>query len=860
MTARKLQGEIDRVLKRIQEGIVEFDETWEKVKEASTPNLKEKYEGDLKKEIKKLQRFRDQVKTWVKNKKLYAVVVVLGHFTSDTAVTSSEVKNKPIADTAVCGHFRSDTVVLGHFSSDTAVTSSEVKNKPMADTAATSSEVKNKKPLLDARKAIETEMERFKVLERETKTKAYSKEGLSLSMKQKKDPTKDPNYPYYQWMEETREQMEEERSGVEEQVEALRSSSKSSKKHQGEIDALTTRIERFTWHLDKLEEIENTLRNAEVSRARMDEIKDDVNYYLQSSSDPDYYFDQAMYDVDDEDNPQSESYVSRDDDEDQTEDVDVDVPDVIKRRKKQDKDSPASPGSDSGKKEGKEKKDSEATTPPAVKKEPSTKVKKAQSAEKVAEKAAERLAKEKAELVEKEKKERKNSKKKAQDKAAAERAASEKAATEKKEKERSSVGSASSALAEASALQNQGSPGAPLEQFPTIKTALRQGNISTSPALVGSSGGPPTPVATSPVPTPVQPLKRTAPRESLASMLAKQEEMRNKRPPSPGAAASPVARPTQQSPPQQQPPQQPQQPPQQQPQPPQQPPQQPPPTQQPPPPQQQQQQGSPQEPPQPVIVRQATPQPVQAQQPPPQQPPQQPPQPQPQQPQQQQPQQQPPSQQAPQPSTAVVQQPPPSGAVAPANVPNTGAPMPVVQPGSIAQASAAATAALSRRTMQEGGATEDADEEELSYTLKLIMPSRQHLPLPSDTARQTQYVPRNPYHTPPSFPTTVAPVFDDPLIFERFSTDTLFFIFYFQQGTQHQYLAARELKKQSWRYHKDFLTWFQRHDDPQLTTEEYEKGTYLFFDYKQSWQHAIKADFTFHYRHLEDELINNLEP
>ena len=36
---------------------------------------KEKYEGDLKKEIKKLQRFRDQIKTWqasneIKDKKL----------------------------------------------------------------------------------------------------------------------------------------------------------------------------------------------------------------------------------------------------------------------------------------------------------------------------------------------------------------------------------------------------------------------------------------------------------------------------------------------------------------------------------------------------------------------------------------------------------------------------------------------------------------------------------------------------------------------------------------------------------------------------------------------------------------------
>ena len=40
---------------------------------APNANLKEKFEADLKKEIKKLQRYRDQIKTWaasseIKNK------------------------------------------------------------------------------------------------------------------------------------------------------------------------------------------------------------------------------------------------------------------------------------------------------------------------------------------------------------------------------------------------------------------------------------------------------------------------------------------------------------------------------------------------------------------------------------------------------------------------------------------------------------------------------------------------------------------------------------------------------------------------------------------------------------------------
>ena len=62
---RKLQTEIDRTLKKVEEGVEIFDEIWDKVYSATQQNQKEKYEVDLKKEIKKLQRHRDQIKTWV---------------------------------------------------------------------------------------------------------------------------------------------------------------------------------------------------------------------------------------------------------------------------------------------------------------------------------------------------------------------------------------------------------------------------------------------------------------------------------------------------------------------------------------------------------------------------------------------------------------------------------------------------------------------------------------------------------------------------------------------------------------------------------------------------------------------------
>jgi len=49
------------------------------------------------------------------------------------------------------------------------------------------------------------------------------------------------------------------------------------------------------------------------------------------------------------------------------------------------------------------------------------------------------------------------------------------------------------------------------------------------------------------------------------------------------------------------------------------------------------------------------------------------------------------------------------------------------------------------------------------------------------------------------------------------------------------------------------MTWFQRHEDPKLITDEFEQGTYVYFDYETNWCQRKKSDFTFEYMHLEDE-------
>ena len=117
-----------------------------------------------------------------------------------------------------------------------------------------------------------------------------------------------------------------------------------------------------------------------------------------------------------------------------------------------------------------------------------------------------------------------------------------------------------------------------------------------------------------------------------------------------------------------------------------------------------------------------------------------------------------------------------------------------------------------------------------------------HLPHPSDSERLRPYLPRNPRHTPPYYPQVsqtgelglrediyvtmlqAPPQGSDTIdFFQRLSTETLFFIFYYMEGTKAQYLAAKALKKQSWRFHTKYMMWFQRHEEPKMINDEFEQ-------------------------------------
>lgn len=64
MASRKIQQEIDKTFKKVDEGIEEFTGIYDKIYSSSNAAQKDKLEDNLKREIKKLQRSRDQIKSW----------------------------------------------------------------------------------------------------------------------------------------------------------------------------------------------------------------------------------------------------------------------------------------------------------------------------------------------------------------------------------------------------------------------------------------------------------------------------------------------------------------------------------------------------------------------------------------------------------------------------------------------------------------------------------------------------------------------------------------------------------------------------------------------------------------------------
>lgn len=130
------------------------------------------------------------------------------------------------------------------------------------------------------------------------------------------------------------------------------------------------------------------------------------------------------------------------------------------------------------------------------------------------------------------------------------------------------------------------------------------------------------------------------------------------------------------------------------------------------------------------------------------------------------------------------------------------------------------------------------------------------LPHPSDTERMRNYLPRMMINTPSYYPMTPPNGHDSIDFLNKLTSDSLFFMFYYMEGTKAQFLAAQALKKLSWRFHTRYMMWFQRFEEPKVINDEYEMGTYVYFDFEK-WGQRKKEGFTFEYKYLEDRDLSS---
>lgn len=638
---RKVQGEIDKLLKKIQEGMDTYEEIYEKFTAAGNQGLKERFEGDLKKEIKKLQRLREQIKA-----------------------------------------------LLG------------------------GGDVKDKKSLETARRNIELKMEAFKICERETKTKAFSKEGLAG------DSRSNPKAATAGWIREALNDLREQVESLEYDLE-----NEGGKRKKGAPDPKEERLTTHKFHIVKLEQLLRLLENEELTPEDVDAICDDVQSYVENNGEEGAETYMDIYD-------------------------DFDLPDAPLKDDDSDEDGEYQPKKEPTPKTGtaaaKPKEDTPPTksTPTVSKKEPAKTP--AAPAAAPAPPAAKQPAK------------------------TASGPASPLTIPAPKTLA-AAPGKTTPATNTPTQPPKQAGPAKAFPASPTRETLPAPVNYAAAAqggAHRDGSGFSPL-TATSPVYSPTT--GTPAGGQTMDSLLDEEDDGMNEDTfgdeamgnVGSGSLAELASMTTD-------------------------------------------------------IHRGQPPHSLDRE-----------------------PREAKSSSLIPPPRSAQRSEPTPASTAPPAA---TAAPAPVAPQAAPAGTTASAT-------------SQSAAQQSHSAALAMLEQSARNLPHPLDSEKLKPYLPPNPYKTPAWYPQVMHPSLSSPETLARFEIEALFFIFYYQPNTYQQLLAARELKKQSWRYHKRYLTWFQRHNSPKETTEEHERGSYIYFDYESGWCQRIKNDFIFKYQYLEDELV-----
>ncbi|SGZ39218.1 uncharacterized protein HGUI_01418 [Hanseniaspora guilliermondii] len=213
---RKLYQEIDKFLKKVREGIQDFDQINQIFEQTDPTNhtYREKLELDINKQIKKLQKQREQIKTWLSKE-----------------------------------------------------------------------DVKDREELLsEVRKNIEYRMEIAKSVEKMVKLKKFSTQALA-NPDMAIHPKDLKKYKLVEFLQECIDELNKQKEMLEGEIE------------QGHDDMHTEHLlERHVFNIVNLENVLKLVNTNDLDVSDVEEIKDDIQYYLDNNmDDPDFVEYETMY-------------------------------------------------------------------------------------------------------------------------------------------------------------------------------------------------------------------------------------------------------------------------------------------------------------------------------------------------------------------------------------------------------------------------------------------------------------------------------------------------------------------------------------------------------------------------------------
>lgn len=124
--------------------------------------------------------------------------------------------------------------------------------------------------------------------------KAFSKEGLIAAARL--DPAEKARRDMVDWIGTTTDELSQQIEVTEAEAEGISSKSKKKNNDREKLAELEQVNERRQWHIGRLEIVLRMFENGQLSLDDLENIQEDVKYFVEANTEEDFDFDNGIYD------------------------------------------------------------------------------------------------------------------------------------------------------------------------------------------------------------------------------------------------------------------------------------------------------------------------------------------------------------------------------------------------------------------------------------------------------------------------------------------------------------------------------------------------------------------------------------